>query len=345
MKKLVIILFLSLFLGACGKKTPPQPPHAVRPEPPRNISVTLHFWGAELAFDVPRHKVDGDPLNGLKGLKIVRYEENIFPPYHSYQKEFWIPFTRKMFREIRRYHFRDSQLKEGYRYVYLVYAVKGWHSVSDPGESPSFAWHIPPAQVKSLKAIPGDATVTLSWTPVKKFMDNRPAKGVSFFYRIYRRPNQKSPSRALPVLLKETSFKDIAVVNGKSYGYQVAAVFKYFGSLIEGPKSEEVWVTPVDTTPPPSPEGLVAVPHKGGVLLRWRRSGAVDLLGYKVYRQRKRENPVLLTPKPISEPKFFDRPPAPGVYTYWVTAVDSSPRHKESRPSNKDTVKYEKEVN
>ncbi|OAG28114.1 fibronectin type III domain-containing protein [Thermodesulfatator autotrophicus] len=343
MKKLLLIFLLltSFCLIACGKKTPPKPPLAVRPEAPKNISVTLHFWGAELSFDIPRQKVDGEPLDGLEGVRIVRYEESLFPPYYRHEKNFWIPFSSEMFKNLRRYHFNDRDLKEGYRYTYYIYAVRGWRCVSDPGQSKPFAWHVPPGQVKNLKAIPGDAVVVLSWAPVKNFMDQRPAKGSSFLYRVYRRKDQRVLPKPITGLLNGTSFQDIAVVNGKSYGYSVAAVFNFMGSLIEGPKSEEVWVTPEDTSPPPPPEGLVAVPHQKGILLYWRKSGAVDLLGYKVYRQRDGNKPVLLTPSPISHPRFFDIPPAPGVYTYWVTAVDNSPRRNESLPSEKESVKYE----
>ena len=333
-----VALGVFIFLvSACGKKTDPKPPHAVRPKPPSDLEVKLHFWGAELSFKIPRQKVDGRPLDGLKGFRIIRHGESITGPKWAKEREFFVSFTPEMFEKLRRYHFNDRSLEPGLRYYYLVRAVRGWRSVSDPARSPSFAWYTPPAAPKRLSAKAWDGYVFLSWEPVTSFLDGRPAQSSLFKYRIYRfEPgNLRKP---LPVLVPEHSFFDYDVQNGKLYCYQVAAVLDYYGSLIEGPLSNKACGRPEDLTPPAPPEGLVAIPMRGGVLLRWHRNGELDLLGYKVYRKRPGEAPVLLTPEPIKEPKFFDRPPGPGFYYYFVTAVDDSPRRNESAPSEMESV-------
>ena len=336
-KFLALIGSLLLILLACGKKTPPKPPQAVRPRPPEDLNVSLHFWGAELSFKIPRKKVDGNPLDGLKGFRILRRAEPVSGPKRFYEKEFFIPLDSKMFETLKRYHFNDRALKPGFRYFYEVRAVRGWRCISDPARSPSFAWYTPPEAPRNLVARAWDSYVFLSWKPPEKFLDGRPAPGEFFKYRIYRfKPGELR--KPLPVLVPETAYFDYDVRNGELYCYQVAAAFNYYGSLIEGPLSNKACGRPEDLTPPQPPEGLVAIPFRGGVLLRWRRNAEPDLWGYRVYRKEPGRPPVLLTPEPIKEPKFFDRPEKPGFYYYFVTAVDSSPRHNESSPSEMSSV-------
>ena len=337
MKRSAIILFLVVLLGACGKKTEPKPPHAVRPKPPSKVNVKLHFWGAEISFKIPKRKVDGNPLDGLKGFRILRHGESLTGPKKIYEEEIFVSLSKEMFENLSWYHFNDRGLRPGMRYYYEIRAVRGWRSVSDPARSPSFAWYTPPAAPKNLTAKGWDGYVFLNWLPVTSFLDGRAAPSHLFRYRIYRfePPKLRKP---LPVLVPEHSFFDYDVRNGRLYCYQVAAVLDYYGSLIEGPLSNKACARPEDLTPPAAPQGLTAIPFRGGVLLRWRRNGEPDLLGYKVYRKRPGETPVLLTPQPIKEPKYFDRPPGPGFYYYFVTAVDDSPRHNESPPSEMSSV-------
>ncbi len=339
MRKLLALILGLFLIAACGKKTPPKPPHAVRPKPPEDVRVDLHFWGAELSFKIPRKKVDGNPLDGLKGFRILRRAEPVSGPRRIYERKFFVSLNEKMFETLKRYHFNDRSLEPGLKYYYEVEAVRGWRCVSDPARSPTFAWYTPPAAPKNLTAKAWDGYVFLSWQPPEKFLDGKPALKELFKYRIYRfEPGQLR--KPLPVLVPETSYFDYDVQNGKLYCYQVAAVLEYYGSLIEGPLSNQACGRPEDLTPPAAPEGLTAIPFRGGVLLRWRRNGEPDLWGYRVYRKRPGKPPVLLTPEPIKEPKFFDRPPAPGLYYYFVTAVDSSPRHNESPPSEMSTVEF-----
>jgi len=338
------VLWLSLILIAtmlfsCGKKTAPKPPPEVRPVPPRKVRVTLHFWGAELSFKIPRRKVDGRPLDGLKGFEIIRYGETIEGPKTRFRRKIWVSLSKEEFERLKELVYHDRSLRSGLRYRYVIRAVRGWRCVSDPAVSPTFAWHSPPKAPKKLEASAGDTLVSLRWTPVRLFLDGTElVEEDRLRYRIYRR-FQDRPLSPLPELVSTTNYTDRDVVNEVTYCYRVAGVYEYFGSLIEGPKSPEACATPHDVTPPRPPEGLVAVPVEGGVLLRWRRNGEQDLWGYHVYRKVPGKPAERLTSTPIPEPKFLDtKIPGPGLYYYWVTAVDRSPRHNESAPSERVSV-------
>ncbi len=331
-------LLVGLLLS-CGKKTEPKPPPAVRPRPPQKVTVSLHFWGAELSFKIPRRKIDGRPLDGLKGFEIIRLGETIQGPKTRYRRRIEISLSREEFERLRYFVYHDRSLRSGVRYRYLIRAIRGWRCVSDPAYSPSFAWHTPPRAPRNLQAKAGDHQIHLKWSPVRTFLDGTEiTDGDLLRYRIYRRLRQGAFT-VLPVLIKEAEYLDREVQNEITYCYRISGLYHYFGSLIEGPKSPEVCATPHDITPPAPPQGLVAIPARGGVLLRWRRNGEPDLWGYYVYRKVPGRPPERLTPKPLTRPEFFDAHlPGPGLYYYWVTAVDRSPRHNESQPSERVSV-------
>ena len=333
----LFFLGMCFLLLSCGKKTNPKPPYKVRPEAPRKVKVTLYPWGAELSFKIPRRKIDGRPLDKLKGFRILRLGETLEGPKAKFRQEISLSLSKREFENLKYLVYKDSNLRSGVRYFYRIWAVKGWRCVSDPKDSPAFSWHTPPKAPVDLSAQGEDQEILLKWAPVKQFLDETPVqKGLS--YKLYRRLLE-GDYKALPELIPQNKYVDRGVENEKTYCYRVAAVFDYFGTLIEGPKSYEVCATPHDLTPPRAPQGVVALPFKTGVLVKWLRNTEEDLWGYYVYRKRPGKPVQRLTPKPVEETIYYDKNiPGPGIYYYWVTAVDDSPRHNESPPSEKAPV-------
>ncbi len=324
----LLIIFL-IFCWACGRKLDVKPPYAVRPKPPSDLHLILRPWGVELIFKPPNKRIDGSRLNRLKGFQIVRFSEKINEKGRIIKDVFYVQFKDGM-KEI---HFRDQTLVSGFRYYYEIRAVSGWHCISDPLISTSFAWHTPPSAPNNLVAQAGDTFVALKWHKVRSFLDKSPISK-KLRYRIFR--IEKNVTTVIADLVEKTSYLDKQVQNERLYCYKVAAIFEYFGSLIQGPLSNKACARPVDLTPPRPPEGLTAIYLKGGVLLRWHWNTELDLAGYRVYRYCHGSQPKLLNKKLLKEPKFFDKDiSAPGLYYYWVTAVDSSPRANESLPSKK----------
>ncbi len=333
----IFVLFCTLvtLLTACGRRVPPLPPEAVRPVPPSDLRLSLGPQGATVCLKLPRLKIDGHPLSGLKGLRVKRISKNLCSKKEVIKTMFFRLSDTDWKRG--RFCFTDHDPPQGGQIYYVIQAVRGWRCQSEPVISPRFAWHIPPKAPTHLSATGGDTKVCLVWTPVQNFLDGTPVPSNRLFYRVYRYEGQKVT--LLKKLVSQTSFCDQGLSNQKTYCYQVQAVFLYHDTQLPGPKSPRACAFTKDLTPPRPPEGLTAVPVKGGVLLRWFRSGALDLAGYRVYRKRPGEPPQLLTPKPLKEPKYLDRHlPGPGLYYYWVTAVDSSPQANESAPSERVEV-------
>ncbi len=133
-----------------------------------------------------------------------------------------------------------------------------------------------PAAPTNLLAVPGDATVSLRWTP--------PTDSDVTAYRIYRSESSPvaltNPIEAGDVL----EYTDSPVLNDTDYFYVVTAVD---GNGNESEPSEEKSATPTiapDLTPPAAPAGLTAAAGDAKVTLSWTANADADLAGYRVYR-------------------------------------------------------------
>jgi hypothetical protein len=135
-----------------------------------------------------------------------------------------------------------------------------------------------------------------------------------------------------PEPIQGTRFLDGGLQNGRKYSYEVRAVRRFRGTLIEGPASAMVEGVPGKRLPPSPPRGLFAVPHEGGVALRWNENPEPDIAGYDIYRRAEGEETFRkVNAGLIREPHFLDPSADPGKsYTYRLKAVDSSAVPKES---------------
>ena len=88
---------------------------------------------------------------------------------------------------------------------------------------------------------------------------------------------------------------------------------------IEGPLSETVSVTPIDTFPPPPPSGLRAVRTADTVELSWLPVDENGVAGYRVFRGGTALGPL------VTGTSFSDGTAASGTaYEYEVTAIDAN---------------------
>jgi fibronectin type 3 domain-containing protein len=205
---------------------------------------------------------------------------------------------------------------------------------SAPSNPVTVYWEHPPQPPEMLRGEPGYKKVDLSWEPVEGAIG----------YNIYRREeNEIFPINPLnKELITTNQYTDLSVENEKKYIYSVRAVRRVVKTDVEGKGSLEVSVTPTDIIPPSAPVGLLAIPLKNGIELKWRRNLEPDLLGYYVYRRRvgekefKRINEI-----PLEKETYLDtQVELEHDYEYAVSAVDNSPRKNESPLSEVVRVKY-----
>ena len=106
-----------------------------------------------------------------------------------------------------------------------------------------------------------------------------------------------------------------------------------------GAASTVVAATPVDTTPPSAPTGLVGIPAAGSVRLAWNASPEEDVALYAVYRAEGTGAFLRIATIQKITTIHTDRDVQSGrTYRYAVTALDRARQANESARSNEVSV-------
>lgn len=213
---------------------------------------------------------------------------------------------------------------------YVVVAVAG----RDRRGAPSNVVDVPlgetVAAVSDL-AIDYDAeTLRLSWSAS--------AEGTKFDVVELDAPGG-TPRTLTPAPIEETEYR-VPVEFGRSRCYAVRAVLVAGATTIDAPLGVPVCDAPIDTFPPPPPEGLVAVQEGAVVVLRWRATASADLGGYVVLRgDGAGETLRPLVTAPVTGTTYRDTTAVAGAtYTYVVVAVDRMTPPNTSGQSSRETV-------
>jgi hypothetical protein len=223
----------------------------------------------------------------------------------------------------------DAQAVVGQTYRYRVCrVVKGKEvelEVTDPVTAAPFSPAAPP---DSVKILPKDGEVTVTWLP-------EPARfwGVN----IYRSSSADSAYRKVNELPLVPStrpgpdgkegyaaefYADATVNNSMTYRYCVAGI-DFFGR--ETRWSAPVEALPTDKTPPLFPNKVAGEVDKLRVNLTWdNRWQSDDMWGYYVYRGSSYYKPFERVSRllPATDSAYTDTVPEPGGYYYYVAAVD-----------------------
>ena len=154
--------------------------------------------------------------------------------------------------------FTDSTALNGTAYFYVVFASNGIGTSPDSAEATATPAAPPsaPSAPAGLSAIPGDTTVSLSWSTTAN----------ATTYTLRRATVSGGPYTDIGLGLTSTTFNDTGRTNGTTYFYVVAAV----NSVGTSPNSAQASATPVAAPSVPSaPTGLAASGGNGRVDLGW----------------------------------------------------------------------------
>jgi hypothetical protein len=335
----VCLLVVAVLVAACGRKTDPLTPDSPRPEMVRDLAVAVRDAVAYLTWSVPSKNVEGKdlPPDSVAEFQVYRAEIDRERKRPRFKLVATIDTADPAPARVRGgiVNWSDDGLSYGRVYAYRVRSrsVRGGDSPfsAEVRAAPLLAL-APPGNVA---AAAGDSAVSLTWDPVSRRSDGSAHEGF-VGYNIYRGSEKgredKKPLNSEPV--RANSYRDTAVVNGKTYYYLVRSADSAEPPWTESLDSAEVTASPRDLTPPAPPAGLTVVPGIGRVFITWSENREQDLAGYHVYRATKSGGEARrLTDRPINRTTFSDEKVRQGMtYYYTITAVDKS--GNESRRSN-----------
>ncbi len=334
----VLYLFLSIFLAACGKVGPPLPP--VRRAPLRVENLSVEQRGAHLILSLPftrtpktqMQRIDVyrlvEPLDAAMGLPIEIFSEKASVVYSILADD--VPLDRSGIVYNDALNVKGEAQNQRYRYSVRMFNTDG--RAADFSNyatiEPLLNLALPPARMEAKQV---ETQIEITWDPPNSNMnETSPANVVG--YNIYRRQGGAfNKVNADPLL--EPRFVDRNFQFGAKYQYVVRSLSFKPGSAslsesVESDDSLPLDHTPKDTFPPEPPKPLTIASINSMVSIFWPLSAEPDVVGYNVYRTEDENAPpekwVKLNKELHKSASFRDDNVQVGKkYFYQITAVDA----------------------
>ena len=336
------------WLFGCGVQGTPHPPRLERPARITNVSVVQVGQSLEIHFTLPQQTTEGERLTKPLEVEILRA---VAPQGTGLSKlpepeiwtrlirDEWLPYAKgNDVSYLARLTEREFQDWRGQTLVVGVRTLTRGFRHRPIESDPSNLVDVPIYDVS--EALGGvQCVITEKAVEVQFPAPTRALSGEAVHhlagYRIFRSSTGQAGTFELLGEISTPPYLDKHFEFGKTYYYQVSAVFGLPGHLALSDPSPTLKVTPRDVFPPAPPQGLSSIYSAGAVELVWAANTESDLAGYNVYRLDD-QVPQRLNKELLHTPIFRDATAPTGkVLTYYVTAVDLS--DNESKGSQKKT--------
>lgn len=352
------LALIALAALGCGKKGPPMIPERRLPQAPSGLHAVIEGSSVVVGWTDPTKRVDGARLRDLSTLKLFRREE----PGSGEPKPAMLSGGRVVgYDELATIRLEapapavvqggtvsvvdGKGLAPGRRYVYVVTAIDSTNRSSAPSERLVVDFVSAPGAPRDVSAMAGDAKVQIGWQPPATLLDGQAAAPGEMRYVVLRGAEGEGPLAPItPAPIDGTSFTDSGLANDTTYRYAVRAARVVGASTVPafGETSAAVVATPVDTTPPAAPAGLVAIPGPEAIRLAWNASPDADVALYAVYRAEGQGRFLRIGTTTPPSTVYVDRSVTAGTtYRYAVTALDRARTPNESARSNEAEVRAE----
>jgi hypothetical protein len=350
----VSILGLVFFLAGCG-----APGDPVAPSPPIPVAVTDLAGrqagdAVQLTFTMPTKTIRGARLTEPPAIEVLRgaAKADGTPDANSFRIVDTIPGAlAKKYEAYDHIQFLsavapdETRTHPGGTLVYRVRTRASKKRASADSNAVSVRVFPVPERFASIQSKVNETSIDLSWPAATRTSGGDPI-AISG-YHVYRGqldPRTHDPATKdvlhekwiAPLTLLAPSdtpeYRDTQFDFGKTYVYVVRSVTAVAGNPLESSDSDPLVLTPVDTFPPATPQGVVAAvlanPNGAApeVDLSWSINAEPDLAGYRVYRsEQENDKGQSVTPDLLLSPAYRDTSLALGhQYWYRVTAVDRS---------------------
>ena len=309
---------LAAALCACGAIGDPRPPLENLPNPVHDLSARQVSDGIDLAWTWPVRTTEGEIARDMSGFTLWAVDVPSLPAELGRDT---IDDHRRQVATLEAPAFANSE--PGDR-LELRSPLNAW-KLGQPAILVITAWNragrdggysnqvpIQPLQPPGAPRLREPAVtaqgVALTWHPADLAEE----------YAIERAGSEEGAFETLGRLASE-SFLDRTAAWGDLHRYRLRPYRMSDAGWIEGPLSETVSVTPIDTFPPPPPSGLRAVRTATTVELSWLPVDENGVAGYRVFRGGTALGPL------VTGTSFSDGTAASGTaYEYEVTAVDAN---------------------
>lgn len=349
-----VLAMLGATLGGCGKKGAIVAPERRLPSPPTDVRASVEERAIVVSWSNPRTRADNSRLRDLALVRLFRREE----APGAEPKPAMLSGDRVVgYDEIARVVLDGGQppagvkvqggtvsvtdekgLGFGHRYIYVVTAEDTIGRSSPPSQRLVVDLLAGPVAPAGLSAEAGDKEVRLKWDAPGSFLDGSPATG-ELRYLVLRAAGDGALAPVTPAPIAATTYTDTGLGNETAYHYAVQAVRVDAAGSARGPASAAVAATPLDTTPPSAPTGLVAIPVSGSVRLAWTASPEEDVALYAVYRAEGTGAFIRVGTTQAITTVYTDRDvQSGGTYRYAVTALDRARKANESPRSTEVSV-------
>jgi hypothetical protein len=123
-------------LAACGVKAPPQPRRLVVPAPVKDVAVAIVPDGLEITFTLPSKSLDGSPLEGIGGYRILREA----PDGKDVREDVRFSVSERKQMVGKRVAFPDDLPEQAGRYRYCVIPVDAYGSHPSRRQMGDLCW-------------------------------------------------------------------------------------------------------------------------------------------------------------------------------------------------------------
>jgi len=334
---------LLLALAECGQPGAPLPPSLNLPRPAEDLTAARRGNKVDLEWTMPRKNTDRTNIKRNPTMYLCRHLGTTLMAQCDIVAEIAPPTPKPAVQQKGKgapgdvhIHYVDAlpvALTLEHPAGFVTYAVEAVNSLGrSAGLSNQVAVPLVPviSAPDKLTAQISAEGVRISWSGAEP---PKPPEGVSYRYRIMRRPVGAPAYIILDDLDPAAigSYLDKTFAWQQKYEYRITTVGEVSldgrSVAVEGEDSPPVEIFTRDIYPPAQPAGLQAVFSSVGqkpfIDLTWAPNLDSDLAGYNVYRWMKGEKPAKLNRQLVQTPSYRDEKVEPGhTYFYAVSAVD-----------------------